>query len=434
MEKFVNKTSASDVIASVTCPACGLLCDDLVIERNAEGNLKVKENGCSRSISFFNRPVAQPTPRINGQAADLDTAIARVCDILCNARQPLIGGLATDVQGMRAIMGVADRIGATLDHMNSTASIRNTLVVQNSGWQVTTLTEVRNRVDLLVVIGTDIVSLFPRFFERNIWNAESMFGQDTNSREVVYLGGRDLDTSAGVSPKGVKPQVIPCDQERLPEVAAALRALVSGKELAVQEVAGITIVELKKLAERLRTAKYSVIAWAAATLNFQHAELTIQNITGIVAKLNETTRSSGLPLGGSDGDISANQVSTWISGYPVRNSYRRGYPEYDPHHFSTGRQLEDGEADALVWISSFNPERLPPLTKVPTIVIGHPDMKFTAEPDIYIPVGVPGVDHKATLFRSDNVVSLPLAQQRETTLPGLVEVFTALEAKLQDKK
>jgi formylmethanofuran dehydrogenase subunit B len=261
-----------------------------------------------------------------------------------------------------------------------------------------------------------------------------MFGQDTGSREIVYLGGRDLDTSAGVSPKGVKPQVISCDQQHLPEVAAVLRALVSGKELVAQEVAGVKVADLKKLAERLQAAKYSVITWAAATLDFPHAELTIQHIVGTVAKLNETTRSSGLPLGGSDGDTSANQVSTWISGYPVRNSYKNGYPEYDPYQFSTARQLEQNEADAMVWISSFNPERLPPASKVPTFIIGHPSMKFTVEPDVFIPVGTPGIDHKATLFRSDNVVSLPLAKLRETALPSLAEVFTALEVNLQGKK
>ena len=434
MGKFAKTTRSSSSIASVTCPGCGLLCDDLVIERNVEGNLTVKENGCAKSVSFFERQLVPATPRIKGQTVNLELAIAMACDILHDAKQPFIGGLATDVQGMRSVLSVADLIGATLDHMNSTASIRNTLVVQNSGWQVTTLTEVRNRVDLLVVIGSDIVSLFPRFFERCVWNAESMFGQDTSSREVVYLGGRNLDTSAGISPTGVRPQVLPCDQEQLPEVIAVLRALVSGKELVAGEVAGIKVADLRSLAKRLRASKYSVIVWTAATLDFPHAELAIQNITGLISTLNQTTRSSGLPLGGSDGDISANQVSTWISGYPVRTSYKNGYPEYDPYQFSTAQQLEQNEADALVWISTFNPERLPPNSKIPSIVIGHSDMQLSVEPDVFIPVGVLGIDHKATLFRSDNVVSLPLAKLREASLPSLAEVFTALEAGLQGKK
>jgi formylmethanofuran dehydrogenase subunit B len=331
---------------------------------------------------------------------------------------------------MRAAMSLADKAGATLDHMNSNGFMRNIQVVQNSGWQITTLTEVRNRVDLLVVVGTDIVSVFPRFFERVIWNKESMFGQDTGKREVVYLGGRDIDTSAGIAPDGRKPDVLPCDMERMPDVIAALRALVSGRKLHAAEVAGIKMADLEKLAQRLKAASYSVVAWASAPLNFPHAELTVQNITELVKTLNNTTRSSGLPLGGIEGDMNANQVCTWISGYPMRTSYARTYPEHDPVHFSTDRLLASGEADALFWISSFNPERTPPATGLPTVVFGHPDMKLEREPDVFIPVGMPGADHKGIMFRSDNVVSLPLVKLRASELPTLSEVLNAIEQAL----
>jgi len=436
MEKFAQSTGSqtspveAHAFNTVTCPGCGLLCDDVQIARDTGSKLKVVDKGCAKSIVFFERPQETASPRVAGQPADLQSAINKAAEILRNANQPLIAGLGTEVQGMRTIMSVADRAGATLDHMNSNGTIRNTLVVQNSGWQVCTLTEVRNRVDLLLIVGTDVVSLFPRFFERNVWNTESMFGQETATREVVYLGGRNIDTAPGISPKGVQPTVLPCDPEHLPEVTAALRALVGGKKLLAQEVAGIAVSDLEKLAERLHAAKYSVVAWSAAALNFPHAELTVQNITELVVKLNNTTRSSGLPLGGSEGDTSANQVSTWISGYPVRNSFMRTYPEYDPHHFSATQQIASGEADALIWVSTFNPEHLPPSIKAPTVIIGHANMKPAVEPDVFIPVGTPGIDHKGTMFRSDNVVSLPLSKLRESTLPSLAEVFTAIQAAL----
>jgi len=434
MEKSAQPASMDNGLSgTVTCPACGLLCDDLVVE-NTDGNIKVRQKGCAKSVTFFERPQQDPSPRIAGKTADLQSAIKKTAEILRNANQPLISGLGTEAHGMRAIMSLADRAGATLDHMNSNSTIRNTLVLQNSGWQVCTLTEVRNRVDLLVIVGTDIVSLFPRFFERHVWNEQSMFGQDTAAREVVYLGGRDIDTTPGISPKGVQPGILPCDIARLPEVVAALHALVSGKKLLAENIAGIATGDLQKLADRLLAAKYSVIAWSAAALDFPHAELTVQNITGLVVKLNNTTRSSGLPLGGNEGDISANQVSTWISGYPVRNSFMRTYPEYDPYHFATARQLDSNEADALLWVSSFNPKRLPPSCKVPSVVIGHANMTLAAEPDVFIPVGTPGIDHKGTMFRSDNVVSLPLAKLRESTLASLSEVITAIENALKEQQ
>ncbi len=411
----------------VACPACGLLCDDLVISRSTAGTLEVTKNGCPKGIRFFEQPLIETSPRIAGKPASLEAAVARAAEILADSNQPLFAGLSTEVQGMRAIMQLADSAGATLDHMNSYSSLRNTLVVQNAGWMVTTLTEVRNRADLLLVIGTDIVSYNSRFFERQIWNSETMFGQDTSSREVVYLGGRGLDTSHGISPSGTKPTVLECDIEKLPDVTAALHALVAGKKLFAESIAGIPTDELAKLAARLHEAKYSVVSWISSALDFPHAELTVQNITEMVIKLNEKTRSSGLPLGGSEGDYSVNQTSTWTSGYPIRNSFKRDYPEYDPYHFGTTRLLESGEADSLLWINSFSAEKTPPETAVPTIVLGHAATDFAQEPDVFIPVGIPGIDHAGTMFRIDSSVTLPLTRLRASTSPTLAEVITAIE-------
>lgn len=420
------------MIENVTCPACGLLCDDLAIEIT-RNQLSVAKNGCGKSISFFGRSALPVSPRVDGKPASLEQAVARSGEILQRAHMPLLAGLATEVQGMRAVMSLADKAGATLDHMNSNSFMRNVQVVQNSGWQTCTLTEVRNRVDLLLIIATDIVGTFPRFFERVVWNQESMFGQDTAKREIVYLGGRDIDTSAGIAPDGRKPLVLPCDLASVPEVIAALSALILGKRILASEVAGIAIADLQALADKLKAASYSVVAWAAATLNFPHAELTVQNITELVKTLNKTTRSNGLPLGGMDGDMNANQVATWISGYPMRTSYARGYPEHDARHFSTEHLLKSGEADALLWISTFSPETAPPAAQIPaisTIVIGHPDMQLAQEPEVFIPVSVPGADHQGIAFRMDNVVSLPLSQLRQSALPSLGEVLGAIEGTL----
>lgn len=426
----MNDPTQTAIFDTVTCPACGLLCDDLVVARAADGNLTVREHGCQKSVAFFSRPPRTPSPRVDGKPAALEIAVARAAQILKAARQPLVAGLASEVQGMRAVLALADKCGATVDHMNSNAFMRNIQVVQNSGWLTTTLTEVRNRVDLLVIVGTDVVGAFPRFFERVVWNKESMFGQDTASREIVYLGGRNIDTHAGIAPDGRQPDVLPCDLARLPEVVAALRALVLGKPLRAAEVGGIATADLARLAERLRAAKYSVVAWSSAALDFPHAELTVQNIAQLVMTLNETTRSSGLPLGGNDGEMNANQVSAWISGYPMRTSYARGYPEYDPYHLSAERLLAEGEADALLWVSNLNPERPPPQTSLPTVVFGHPDMRLAQEPAVFIPVGVPGVDHSGIAFRCDSVVSLPLARLRDSALPPLPAVLTAIEQAL----
>jgi len=192
-------------------------------------------------------------------------------------------------------------------------------------------------------------------------------------------------------------------------------------------VAGIPTNSLIALIEKLKTAKYAVIVWSASALKIPHAELTIQSIVQLISKLNENTRAAGLPLNSGDGDSSVNNVSTWLSGYPTRSRFNNGIPEYDTYHFATAKQLE--YCDALLWVSTFNPHPIPD-TQVPVIVIGHPDTQFERMPEVFIPVGIPGVDHSGQMFRMDSSITLPLKKLRESNLPSLSEVIYKLENKL----
>src|SRR4029077_3899944 len=125
---------------------------------------------------LFERDSSQPTSPayIQGEPADLVEAVGHAGKILSGAAQPVISGLATDVAGVRAALELADRIGAVVDHMGSHHLFKNLLVLQNSGWMTTTFAEIRNRADLIIIAGGDVVSRFPRFFERVVWG-EGMF-------------------------------------------------------------------------------------------------------------------------------------------------------------------------------------------------------------------------------------------------------------------
>ena len=406
----MKNNDISTQFSSICCPACGLLCDDLTFTSNSPVSIK---NVCTKSISFFEKAYITDSlkPSIAGIPSNLDSAIQAASNILINTKNPLFAGLGTEVQGMRAIMRLAEKTNATLDHMHSEGTVCNTLAMQNSGWQTTTLTEIKNRADVILAIGTDIVASHPRFFEKLVWNTDSLFKKP--KPEVMYLG---LDH----------------ETPKLPEIMNALNALMNpknplNKKTDGELIGGKTISSLKLILEKLKAAQYGVIVWSASSLKFPQTELVIQSITQLISKLNETNRVAGLPLNSGDGDSSVNNTSTWLTGYPTRSRFMNGYPEYDAYHFSTKRQLN--RCDSLLWISTFNPH-LPPDCKVPTIVIGHPGMQFNRMPDVFIPVGIPGVDHSGTMFRMDSSVALPLKMIRNSQLLSLSEIICQIEAKL----
>ncbi len=412
-------------ITEVPSPFCGIGTDDLCIAVDGL-SLKVTANGCAVNTPLFEQPITDARARVAGQEVDLDTAISQAAKLLQGAWLPVIGGCATDVNGMRGLLALADRCGAVVDNMNFVGARNNFLSMQANGWMNTTLAEVKNRCDLLLVIGTDVEAFAPRFFERYLWT-EAMFLQDPSQRQVIYLG-RAPSGDSSTSPNGTQATVLECPLTELPDVMAVLRALVKNQPVRVDSVGGIAVADLQAVAEQLRAAQYSVVTWAAGALAYSQAELTVQTLSEMVKDINmQNTRCSGLPLAGKEGEQTANQVCGWTTGYPARTRFSRGYPEYDPFLNDSRLLLADGEADVLVWVQAFNALSVPPVTDIPTIVVGRSGMKFGKEPDVYIPVGTPGIDHAGHAFRMDNVVAIRLKKLRDSGLPSTAEVLNAIE-------
>ncbi|HQN65362.1 MAG TPA: formylmethanofuran dehydrogenase [Methylophilus sp.] len=385
---------------SATCPACGLLCDDIRIEG------ATAHNACAKGITFFSQTFANLQPQIAGKPETQEEAIHRAAEILKKSQRPVLAGLSTDIHGMRALTPLANKLKADLQHMNHASLQRNMQAMQSAGWFITTLSEVKNRADVIVCIGTDVVSHNPRFFERFVWVKDAMF-TDPNTRKIVYLGGEKPDTTHGR--KGA--WILPFKAADLPDTLAALNALLLNKPLKADSIAGIAMADLQKLAETLKQAKYAVLAWAAKDLDFPHASLAVQQITSIVGTLNQTTRAAGLPLGGSDGDYSINNVHAWQTGKVLPD-------------------LQDAKPDAQIWVNSYNADAPPSFCHTPTIVLGNANTSWSSHADVFIPVATPGLDCSGTMMRVDSSISLPLKQVRESGLPTLADVVRKLEALL----
>lgn len=426
--KAKGERASSELFENVTNPFCGTLPDDLSVERTDKG-LKVLKNGCAKSVAGFERKLPEAHPQVKGKEVDLNTAIQEAAKLIGKAALPLYGGLATDVEGMRATMALAERSGGIVDHALSEAQYRNFKILQTTGWTTTTLTEARNRADLFIIAGSDIHKLHPRFFETIVSPPDSMFDVTAPKRTVVFIG-KGLDRSGAKGARIGEVITLGCKDEQAGDVVALLRARLRGFRVKPPKLEGVTLAEIDALAERCRGAKYGVVVWAPPSLNFPFAELAVEQFTGLVKDLNQTIRFAGLSLGGAEGATTAGAVCTWISGYPLRVSYASGAPDYDPYRWAIGRMLKEGEGDLLLWIASISPDLVAPPTKISTVVLGTPGLALTEPPSVFIPVGTPGVDHAGRLVRVDNVVTLPLKDLGRADLPPVADVLSAIEAAL----
>lgn len=409
----------SQELTDLACPFCGLACDDLTLVLDMDRLAEIR-GGCPKAKTAFAAiACASPTVQawVKGQAASLEEALEVAFHLLREAKNPLFGGFATDVMGSRSLLALADRMGAVVDHMNSEAKLKNLKTVQDLGWITTTLGEVKSRADVIVVVGTDVVSRYPRFFERCVAVEESLFMASPEQRHVIFVG--DRCPPEGTLPACVQQTHIEIASARLPEAMALLRGIAHGS-LPANLKTDLPMEALISLEKTLRLAQYGVVTWVAPDLPWAHAELTIQSITGLVAELNTTTRAAGLPLGGSDGDFSADAVLLWQTGYPYRSSFASGTAHYDPLLFATERLLENGEVDCLLWVASLNPERTsPPKAECPVIALTSAGAEVLKDVDVQITVATPGIDAAGYVYRADKVVSLPLRAVISRGLPGV---------------
>ena len=413
------ETLSGPAAAPWTCPFCPLLCDSFGVAAEA-GGWTLTGSECSRARAGLSRfssavaPVAQPL--IDGVACDVEAAIAAAARLLAASRQPLFGGLGTDVTGARALYALACRTGAICDPAGGAALFQGLRALQDRGAFTTTLAEVRTRADLIVCIGSLPSERYPEFLRR--------CGIGEGGAVQVVLLQPTSAPSADPAVEGV--EIVRFDGD-LFDAVAMLAACVAGR--AVGDAAGA----LDPLAARLHASRYAVLAFEAAQLPLQGA-LIIEAINRIVSTLNQRSRAAALPLGGGDGASTVNAVFTWLSGLPLRTRAAPMGLEHEPLRFDANRLLADRAVDALLWIASFGTEPAPPIIDLPRIVLGHPSFAAVVQgpATVFIPVATPGIGSAGHVFRTDGSVLMPLRALRDDDgLPTVADVLKRLTQALQ---
>lgn len=343
--------------------------------------------------------------RIDGRPVTLEAAVAQAAKMLAASRLPVFAGLGTDIAGARAAIALAERVGGVIDHMHSDALLHDIAVMREAGAYMTTPNEARLHGDTLLLVGPGLIGAWPELEARLL--SAPLAPEIGGERRVLWLCPGKGTMPAGV--KGVG------HGELL--VQLALLGGCIGRRLAKVPKA------ISELARALQAARFGVAVWSAATID----ELTIEMLLGLVDDLNNTTRFSGLPLAPPDNAIGVTQTSGWMTGFPPRTTFGRGYPEHDPWRFDARRVIEDGEADCAVWISAYGPAQPSWHTQVPTITLasGEP-----APSGVHIQVGWPTLDHDSVAYDPRTGTLVAHVATRRTEVPSVAAVIARIAAAL----
>jgi formylmethanofuran dehydrogenase subunit B len=339
--------------------------------------------------------------QVDGKPASIEEATECAAAILSRARLPVIAGLGTDIAGIRGSIVLAERLHGAYDHMYSDRIFAELDVLRQAGSMFTTPNEARLRADVYLFVGSEPTRIWPQVMDRLAPGEIPVFDLAAEKRKIVWVGPEPgLTEIAGIP-------VVPVEAPDLLTTLAALRARIAQKPVRLPDD---LCRKLDAAAEILRKARFGVAVWGGAAFG----GLAAETLQGLLLDLNKTTRFTGLGLGADANAAGAVQASGWMTGFPMRTGFGRGFPEHDTWRFEATRLVESGESDAALWISAYGPETPKWTRQIPLVALVPPQATFAPPPAVRIDIGCPGVDHDGVDFSREAAAIVA----REASLPS----------------
>ena len=383
----------------VVCPFCGLLCDDLTVNRE-NGRIAVDANGCQLTQRRFLEAASRADlqPRICGQVATRGAAVRAAADLISHANLPTIAGMMTDVAGCRSALRLAERIRACIDQHASRSSALNTSRIQTNGGFFITLSEARNSADLLVLINTSLMTRFPRLLEILNFDKTSESRQKQR-RNVAVLGesGDKIQTQDSIAAH------VECKLEDAGLVASIIQRRLEKSAHSASHHHDISETQIDQLASLIEQSHYPVFVWAGEDFVFPLGDLVIESVFRLIETLNPVQTSRRV------------------------NAHVKRIDDYRKHCFdlvaweSAANQFSQGKLQSINLNTIHCSQSLAAVTLTLSSgsVVSKKRLNFqTLMQELscfpmlslkmrmcFLPVAMPGIDHDAHLFRSDWVVA-----------------------------
>jgi len=422
------------VVKDVTCPFCGVTCDDLEVHVE-DGKIRDVKNACVLGKdTFLHHLEGLATPRIDGKPASIEACIEAAADILARAKYPLIYGLdSTELHAHRKAIELADLIGANIDHTSSVCHAPSLQAVQTVGIPTCTVGEVKNRADLVIFWGANPAEAHPRHATRYSVTVKGMFTpQGRKDRTVIHVDVRRTPTSRMADTfLQIKPH---SDYE----IFSTLTALVNGHDLDIAEVGGVPLQEWRDLVEVMKGAKFGILYWGMGLTMTRGKYLNVVAVLRLCQELNRFTKFLGAPLRGHGNVVGMAQVLTWQTGFPFAVNMSRGYPRFNPGEFSVADLLGRGEVDAALIIAAdaignFPAKAAQHLKSIPLIAVDPKESETTKAAQVVIPAAQAAVAAGGVAYRMDHI-PLPLKKVVDSPYPSDREILERIIARVLAKR
>jgi formylmethanofuran dehydrogenase subunit B len=412
------------IVRNATCMSCGCLCDDIDVHTE-DGRIVRAERACrlGREWFFRHHSESQATALVDGLPATMDGAIETAAGILANANRPLIYGLGNSTcESQREAILLAEDIGGVIDTHTSMTHGSSKLAAQLVGKVTCTLGEVRNRADLLIYWGTNPVETHPRHFTRYAYTPSGKFVPGGRHDRTLIL----VDVQETLSAR-VADQFLRIQPGTDFELLTVLRAIVRDQNVDSDLLAatGQTLEQATDLVAQMKRARLGVFFFGTGLTRTRGRHMNVAALHSLTMALNAFTKFAAIPMRDLGNDVGADNVMSWLTGYPVGVDFSRGYARSNPGEFTADDLLARREADAALIVAADPWSTMPAaavehLDTIPHVVIDRAGAGPRSKARVQFVTASPGIDAPGTAYRMDWVpvsmraaVSSPQATDEE---------------------
>lgn len=398
----------------IECTGCSLLCDDIIIKTDG---LYIDEiiGACLKGKEKFDQVTSKnrilsPLIRKNGELEKIShgKALEEAIKIIKNSSKPLLYGFSTvSCQAQLKGIELAKTINGFIDSNSIICQGKVLNAAKQTGMTLTTITEVINKVDLLIFWGANVAESIPRLLNKTVF-----------SRGKFRMTGREIKTVIIIDPvktasfgvMGVRDIALRIDAGKDIDLIRALKEECCTPDSFPSEgVAGLDSDDLRRLLIQLTNAENGVIFIGQGIVGSSMEHDVTRELLELVQMINikqQKGRMAVMMLGGHYNMAGFDQVALSVSGKNHSLQFSNNHLVDSSDTVITKINNDDFDCSIIVGtdpISHLPWELSKKLASKPLILIDNKKSATLNIADVIFPSAITGIESGGLAYRLDLV-------------------------------
>jgi len=427
----------------VPCSGCSLLCDDIIIKSDG---LYIDEviGACLKGKERFDQITAKnrilaPLIHKNGQLEKVswDEALNKTIELIKDSEKPLLYGFSnSSCEAQLKGIELAKTINGFIDSNATICQGKVLEIAKETGITLTTITELINKADLIILWGANAAESIPRLLNKVLF-----------SRGKYRMTGREIKTLIIVDPvqtasfnvMGVRDLSLFIEPNKDLDLIRALKEECCTVDSFPSEgVAGLDSDDLKRLLMHLSGTENGVIFIGQGLLSPQIESHVIKELLELIQLINlkqQKGRISVILLGGHFNMTGFDQVSLPIYGKNGGLQFNEG--QLVDTNDTIISKIENDDFDCSIIVGTDPISHLPyglskKLASRPLIVIDNRKSATSHIADVVLPTAITGIEAGGLCYRLDQVpIELKKILNPPSKIPSDEELLSQIIEKLE---